>query len=76
MTELEANEEALRIATEVFCEERRRTRRKTPIILFLIILNLLSWLLLFECKSAERKGLNDGPGDRDACAADTVSQTT
>lgn len=76
MTEQQANEEALRIATEIFCEERRRGQRKNFLIIFLLVLNLFSLLLHIGCNLSERKGYNDGQRDRDSCVTDTVSPTS
>ena len=72
MNDLHANEEALRIATAVLCVERERGRRKNFVIVFLLVLNFLSLLLHFHCNLPEQKGYDNGQGDCDSCAADTV----
>lgn len=77
MTELQANEESLRIATGIILEERRRGRRKNVVIIFLVLLNLLCLLLQCEGNFAERKGNNNnGEGNRDQSIADSLPQTS
>lgn len=76
MTELQANEESLRIATGIILEERRRGRRKNVVIIFLVLLNLLCLLLQCDCNFAERKGNNNGEGNRDQSIADSLPQTS
>ena len=75
MTELQANEEALRVAAEIFGEERERGRRKNRIIVFLLVLNFLSFLLHLNCDLQKMKGYENGQGDCDARVTDTVSPT-
>jgi hypothetical protein len=75
MTELQANEESLRIATGIILEERRRGRRKNVVIIFLVLLNLICLLLQCEGNLAERKGNDHGEGYRDQSIADSLPQT-